>query len=528
MQATALTLDAGVDVPIDHQAVRAHLAHIVSSSQFAGAPKLAKFLTFVVETVLAGCGHEIKESLIAIEVYARRADYNPQIDSTVRVEAGRLRTRLGQYYADAGAGQPMEIVLPKGKYVPIFRTRDANMVPEAPQPAPIVLRPEPIWARYRFAFAALLALSAGTVIAYGYFSIVRGGPVHALAASAADAAIAADPRTMKLYLRAHELLRIPVLKDGVVSAVPPTALEAARLFAEVTRLAPKYARGWVGLAEANEWLYELDRSRPPERLIAAKASARRAIEIDPNLSEGWAILTSVLFFRDWNIPEAERACRRAIELNPRDTLVQQRLVDLLRLQGRHDEAARELARAASLQPSAPNLRNRKALLLLDAGNLNEAMEEASKAEALNPSKQQGAYTSSLWIQAAAHQRQGSTQKAEALYRKALQAQPHDLWSEPSLGHLLAVTGRIPEALVILDELNRQIALGRPQHKAVALVSLGLGRKEDAIGWLERGFIERDCAVLFTALDARFAPLRSEPRFQDLLARIRRTYSGNPS
>ena len=71
---------------------------VLASREFAGAPRLAKFLTFVVETALAGDADQIKESLIAVEVYGRRPDYNPQIDSTVRVEAGRLRARLRQYY----------------------------------------------------------------------------------------------------------------------------------------------------------------------------------------------------------------------------------------------------------------------------------------------------------------------------------------------------------------------------------------------------------------------------------------------
>jgi hypothetical protein len=74
---------------------------------------------------------------------------------------------------------------------------------------------------------------------------------------------------------------------------------------------------------------------------------------------------------------------------------------------------------------------------------------------------------------------------------------------------------------MLAELRRQLGLGRPRHTGIALIHMGLGQKEDAIRWLERGFIERDSAVLFTFLDWRFAPLNSEPRFEALLARIRR-------
>jgi hypothetical protein len=91
-----------------------------------------------------------------------------------------------------------------------------------------------------------------------------------------------------------------------------------------------------------------------------------------------------------------------------------------------------------------------------------------------------------------------------------------------LAYLLGVTGRKSEAHKILDELRRQLALGRPQHKAIALVHLGLGDHEQALTWLERAFLERDTAVLFVGLDWRFKPLDSEPRFRALLARIRHT------
>ena len=82
--------------------------------------------------VLAGEGDQIKESLIAIEVYGRRPDYNPQVDSTVRVEAGRLRARLRQYYESSGAGDVIRIELPKGTYAPVFHHAEQLSAAAAP------------------------------------------------------------------------------------------------------------------------------------------------------------------------------------------------------------------------------------------------------------------------------------------------------------------------------------------------------------------------------------------------------------
>src|SRR6187200_941156 len=108
-------LETSHNVPI-----REHLAQILASKQFAGSPRLRKFLSFVVETTLDGNGDQIKEFVIATEVYERGADYDPQIDSTVRVEASRLRAKLREYYSGPGAAANVQIDLPKGSYVPMF------------------------------------------------------------------------------------------------------------------------------------------------------------------------------------------------------------------------------------------------------------------------------------------------------------------------------------------------------------------------------------------------------------------------
>jgi tetratricopeptide (TPR) repeat protein len=506
-----------------HQAlIRGHLEHLLASPQFTGAPKLASFLRFVVESSLAGKSEQVKESLIAVEVYGRRPDYNPQIDSTVRVEAGRLRVRLKQYYESYGQDQPFEIELPKGGYIPVIRGRAVQSTGTvAAEPEPLL----PVKVRWRWWVWALPVLAGFVIcgIAIGV-QLAKPTPRQGQPKPAAPAArlTPSDGETSRLYLRAHELLRIPVLKFGPLPEVPATVYESVRLFEEVTHRDERFAPGWVGLAEANEWLYELDRHHPPERLRAARAAAERAVELDPKLPEGWTVLTSVLFFREWDIPAAEAACRRAVDLNPRDVLAQQRLVDLLRLQGRSEEASQAVDRALSLSPSVPNHRNSRARLLFDEGRFEDAIAEAAAAEQLNPNRQQMAYSMSLWIQAAAHQRQGRFAEAEAIYRKACANQAHDRYSEPSLGHLLAVTGRVREARSILSELERQLSLGCPRQSAIALLHAGLGNKQEALRWLERAYAERSSGVLFVGLDWRFDDLRSEPTYSQLLSRINRT------
>jgi hypothetical protein len=101
-------------------AIRDHLSQLLASRWFSSSRRLSSFLTFVVDKTLSGQSEAIKEYVIATEVYGRSSGYDPQIDSTVRVEASRLRAKLRDYYASEGANSPVRIDLPKGSYVPIF------------------------------------------------------------------------------------------------------------------------------------------------------------------------------------------------------------------------------------------------------------------------------------------------------------------------------------------------------------------------------------------------------------------------
>lgn len=103
--------------------IRNQLDRILASPSFAEAERAKKFLRFVVEQTLAGREDEIKEAVIGIEVLGRPASYDPRSDPIVRVEAGRLRTRLVAYYQSEGLNDPVVIELPKGAYVPRFVER---------------------------------------------------------------------------------------------------------------------------------------------------------------------------------------------------------------------------------------------------------------------------------------------------------------------------------------------------------------------------------------------------------------------
>ena len=108
--------------PVPASAVREQLARVVNSPGFVSSARLTRFLTHIVNRTIDGHLESLKEFSIALEVFDRTGDYDPNIDAIVRVEARRLRSKLKAYYEEGpGRNDPVLIGLRPGSYVPIFR-----------------------------------------------------------------------------------------------------------------------------------------------------------------------------------------------------------------------------------------------------------------------------------------------------------------------------------------------------------------------------------------------------------------------
>jgi predicted ATPase len=118
--------------------VRAQLDRILRSRAFSNAPSLSRFLTLVVRHALEGNGNGLKEYTIGVEAFARPESFDPRIDNIVRVQARKLRAKLGQYYASEGRADPIVIEVPKGQYTAEIRhpphppSAAMHSVPRAP------------------------------------------------------------------------------------------------------------------------------------------------------------------------------------------------------------------------------------------------------------------------------------------------------------------------------------------------------------------------------------------------------------
>src|SRR5215472_12163635 len=124
-------------VESEADAARRQLERVLASSGFARNERMSRFLRFLVERHLEDRDHELKESVLAVEVFGRRGDHNPRQDAIVRTEAGRLRARLSEYYLREGKDDEVVIELPKGGYVPRLAVAWAG---KQEQKAPIARR----------------------------------------------------------------------------------------------------------------------------------------------------------------------------------------------------------------------------------------------------------------------------------------------------------------------------------------------------------------------------------------------------
>lgn len=133
------------------QQFSAQIERIMKSHSLRGSESLSRLLQYCAKQSLEHPDELLKEYQIAREVYGRSADFDPQTDSCVRVQAGRLRHKLAEYYANEGANDPIDVKLPKGNYHVVFESRQRTSPPEAAPPANSTVS-----ASWRVAFLALL------------------------------------------------------------------------------------------------------------------------------------------------------------------------------------------------------------------------------------------------------------------------------------------------------------------------------------------------------------------------------------
>ncbi|MBI5618758.1 MAG: hypothetical protein HY943_20970 [Gammaproteobacteria bacterium] len=421
-------------------AIRAAVTAISSSELFRSSLRQRRFLEFVVEEALHGRGERLNGYTVGIEAFDRPADFDPTVDAIVRVEAGRLRSKLVEYYSRAEHRDEVEISLPRGRYSPEFKFPAAGDGPARVSTsagarsavdhgtALAVLpfenlngEPEDDYFCAGLAddlIAALSKLNGFTVLsryATARFEASHDDPVATSSALAVDYLLTGSVRHVQQRIRIslqlvdgasghvlwsqkydNTLERVFDVQDQVVAEVAGF-LKDALTPNEHAQLARRGTRNLAAFQEYMRGVYDASQPDPSAEWIERGAAHfARAYELDPGYGEALARLSRLEMARlgNWlGEPDAimirlRRHAEDAAQLTPDSALAQSALASARVLEQRYDEAIDAASKASSLEPGSAEIAAVAGLALAQSGRLaegHELVERALRAEKLlNP------------------------------------------------------------------------------------------------------------------------------------------------
>ena len=311
-----------------------------------------------------------------------------------------------------------------------------------------------------------------------------------------------DPEAHEDYLRGLFHLN---LHNG------PDERKAIELFQRAIKKEPTYAAAYSALADAYRSLLFNSNAAAADVLPPSEAAARRALELDDQLSEAHASLGADLGDYDWNWVAGEKEFQAALRLNPNSALAHAYHAHFLRQEGNIEDAIREGQRAVDLDPVSAQDSFILAQPLYEARRYGEAISQLRKTLDLEPR---------FWP---AHLYLGKTLAAQGHFPEAIDElkKAGDFTAEPyaTIGYVYGRMGRTEDARKVLADLQQQSRTDYVAPSNFAKIYIGLGDKDQAFAWLEKGYQQRDFWLTFIQGEPTFDPLRADPRFQALVRRI---------
>jgi TolB-like protein/DNA-binding SARP family transcriptional activator len=287
---------------------------------------------------------------------------------------------------------------------------------------------------------------------------------------------------------------------------------AADLFERAVALAPSYAEGYSGVADAYAVLGFYDHLPPREAFPRAKTAAQRALAIDDGLAQAHASLGYVALYYDWQWAEAERALTRAIELNPNYSVGHQWLANYFVARGRFDEAVAAMRRAQENDPLSMIASAALGWIHYYRRDYDAAVQQCRRTIELNEGFEQAWLWGGQALEAS-----GRYAEALTMLERAAAISKRSAVSLTALGRALALSGNLTAARRIVDELHREHATYVPAYE-MAKLHLALGERTEALTLLRRAYDQRSHSLVFLAVDPQLDPLTSDPDFRALLAR----------
>lgn len=293
----------------------------------------------------------------------------------------------------------------------------------------------------------------------------------------------------------------------------PKSIEA---YQQAIQKDPKYALAYAGLANGYALMGQVpyDDLPPSQAKPKAREAAARALQLDAQLAEAHTALANVAFSYDWDFATAEREFQRAVALGPNDPTPHLWYGHYFIVRNRLAQALEENSRTLELDPVSPVFNTVRAQIEYSARNYDAAVAQGSRIVEQYPAY----WLAYIWL--------GSAYREKKMYAQALEqfSEGRKLsGDQPVLialyGHALALSGDAAGARKALADLQHLAQSRYVSSLYFAAVHLGLGEKSIALDGLERAYKERNDYLAYLGVDPIADPLRSEPRFQQLLAKI---------
>ncbi len=279
---------------------------------------------------------------------------------------------------------------------------------------------------------------------------------------------------------------------------------------------PCYALAYVGVADSYCALgfAIVAGASPREVMPKARAAAAKALEIDDTLGEAHASKGIVALRYDWDALRAQRAFKRAIELNPGYAAAHQWYGECLAAMAHPEEAIAELKHAQELDPLSLITNAVLAGMYYFARQYDLAVNQCQKTLEID-----GDFWPALYFLGMAYEQLGDYPQALAALQRGVTASRNGALMLGALGHAYAAAGKQEEAQKLLNELEERSRRRYVPPLNAAMIAIGLGACDAALAWLEKAYEDGSSWLVFLRVDPRFDPLRSDPRFEELSRRI---------
>jgi TolB-like protein/Tfp pilus assembly protein PilF len=307
-----------------------------------------------------------------------------------------------------------------------------------------------------------------------------------------------DPEAQDLYL--HGIL----LRDA------DDCKHALDFFNQAIAKNPSYAQAHSALASCYGRMGESGRMPYEAAFTRQKAEAIKAIQLDPSLSEAHAELANTAMTLDWDWATAEAEFRRALELNPNSATDRQKYAFYLVRTGHLREALAEVERSVDLDPVSGSTFHAEGFIYYFSRQYDQALAVTRTVRGLKINLPDWSFLL------------GDIYAGKGMFNESINEFTKAGDGPYSLGHLgnaYARAGQTDAARKSISQLEEQVRRDGVGRYEIALVYAGLGEKREAFRWLEDSYRAHDVGLVYLKIDPCLDPLRSDPRFDDLMKRI---------